>query len=138
LTGLEAISTWSSSDDDALIGHLARERVVDSYSRYLEIEDEKLERKALAKLFEEERQTLHESSAVNASHALDDLRVGTTVELHCPHCEAPIMAMLTEREVVNMQTSPQARHHYEIRSKPCDCPIVIMYSSSLDFFRKRF
>ncbi len=121
LTGLEAISTWSSSDDDALIGHLARERVVDTYSKYLNQDEEEL---------------LDEQ--IFARGALDDLRIGATVELHCPHCEAPIMAMLTEREVVNMQTSPQARHHYEIRSKPCDCPIVIMYSSSLDFFRKRF
>lgn len=137
--------TWSSEDDGAYISHLARERVVDAYSKFIKDANEELDQVQLtierALALDDE-----EISPPGLSRLAEDgpvVIVGARVEMMCHYCEGPIDVVLREKEVMYGHDSGLSRHHYEITSKACDCPIVLMYvqgpaqASWAEYWRKK-
>lgn len=144
--------TWSSEDDGAYTSHLARERVVDAYSKFIKDANEFI--KDANEELDQVQLTIESALALDdeeisppgLSRLAEDgpvISVGTQVEMACHYCEGPIDVVLREKEVMYGHDSGLSRHHYEIASKACDCPIVLMYvqgpaqASWAEYWRKK-
>lgn len=67
--------------------------------------------------------------------AFESHKIGEIYTLSCPICEAPMEALLTNKHGTTYGVSPREEdkeYTYSIRTKECDCPVVVFAHSFLD------